>query len=451
MHYQTQLQKPQQQDKKKSWSDKIFGMCLGKTEQRNIVEKKSQATSISETKTIINFTSDYVLKQGQDISVITLCEKIIQQQKYQDQVVLYITQEGNVDFIKYLEQSSQHLTICLTKPITHKLLEYLSDKLYIASKENCINEKIPEIIQIQILNKTKQFDVIIVDDLDYVPKIKDFENVVVLLRNIEDTNDVIFMELMLKQYFMKHENPKWIHRVVKSRNRNIVNLLNRDAKKFNSSQYMMISQKKITLDYSISVEKMSILLDVKMLFLNDDFIYRTIKLREITPQNDNKESSRLLIYLVNKIFYLQDLQQLSQYVQSDGKELFDIVSQASYLSCCYCLQILKEENFQFYDIHNKHKLYLQILVSTGVLGEDNCYQVQQLWHRYFNLPIFDIQIQKNFSQSINMDLNKMSQSEMIEQSELIQSNMEIVEVGSKQQSYYNSIFELSPTNRFAQF
>ena len=52
---------------------------------------------------------------------------------------------------------------------------------------------------------------------------------------------------------------------------------------------------------------MSILLDVKMLFFNDDFIYRTIKLKEITPQNDNKESSRLLIYLVNKLFYLQDL------------------------------------------------------------------------------------------------------------------------------------------------
>ncbi|CAD8168389.1 unnamed protein product [Paramecium pentaurelia] len=329
-----------------------------------------------------------------------------------EQVVVLITQNPSLALINYIESKASYFIIYLSTPnpviqdyIQQRSKQYSKPELIIGKFS--IKKSLSLVDQYifmpdystegrqQVVDTVSQLLKLIPNEIDK------FTFLIKLQGN--PIQDIFSISSQMNEAFIqKYESEFWINKILRlSQNRNAIVLKQRDQKKtgFEKSQYMMLSnninQKK---GFNLTVENTELIMNLTK-YQQGNVITHVLKCliyqKGIEGRNNNTiDQAKLFCTL---IFLIKELKRFSQYDQEDFISLMKIIQQSSLLSCCLCINLMKQEDLkELSQIKMHYKRFLEILICSGIItNEQDSYVLQSIFNKCLNCPIYDISIPKS--------------------------------------------------------
>ncbi|CAD8080493.1 unnamed protein product [Paramecium sonneborni] len=330
------------------------------------------------------------------------------------QVVLLITQNPPLGLIQYIESQASYLIIYLSTPNpeienyiqnSSSLKQYWKPELIIGKFS--IKKSLSIIDQFIFMpdysNEGKQQVIECVSQLmRLIPN--EIDKLTFLIKLQGNPIQEIFSlgSKMNEAFIQRFENQVWIKKILRQcQNRNGIVLKQRDQKKtgFEKSQYMMLSNNiNPNKGYNLTVENTEFLINFTK-YQQGSGITHVFKCliyqKGIEGRNSNNiDQAKLFCTL---IFLVKELKSFSQYDSDDFVSLMRITQQSSFISCCICINLMKQEDLkELSQIKMHYKRYLEILICSGIISnEQDSYVLQSIFNKCLNCPIYDISIPKS--------------------------------------------------------
>ncbi|CAD8081913.1 unnamed protein product [Paramecium sonneborni] len=331
------------------------------------------------------------------------------------QIILLITQNPPLGLIHYIESQAQFLIIYLSTP-NPEIENYIQNSSTL--KQHCKPELLIGKFSIKkSLSLIDQY--IFMPDYTHEGKQQVVECVSQLIRLIPNEidkltfiirlqgnpiQDIFSLSSRMNEAFLKKfENQFWIDKVVRQcQNRNGIVLKQKDQKKtgFEKSQYMMLSNTiNSNKGYNLSVENTEFIINLTK-YQQGSGITHVFKCmiyqKDIEGKNSNSNNIDQAQLFCSLIFLIKELKGFSQYDQDDLISLIRITQQSSFISCCICINLMKQEDLKELSLIKMHfKRYLEILICSGIIiNEQDSYVIQQIFNKCLNCPIYDVSIPK---------------------------------------------------------
>ncbi|CAD8150401.1 unnamed protein product [Paramecium octaurelia] len=343
------------------------------------------------------------------------------------QVVLLITQNPPLELIHFIETQASQFIIYLQTP-NLEIQEYISNSSIIKqhSKPEIIIGKFSFKKSLSLIDQY-----IFMPDYSHEGKQQVVECISLLLRLVPHEIDKFTFLIKLQgnpiqdifslgsrmneAFIQRYESQFWINKILRQcQNRNGIVLKQRDQKKtgFEKSQYMMLSNSiNSNKGFNLTVENTEFIINLTKYQQGSGIVHVfqcKIFQKGVESRNTNHvDQAKLFCSL---IFLIKELKGFSQYDQEDFINLMKITSQSSFLSCCFCINLMKQEDLkELSQVKMHYKRYLEILICSGIItNEQDSYVLQSIFNKCLNCPIYDISIPKsehlgsgdNFSQQI---------------------------------------------------